>query len=56
MFNNKKYQKKDGSSLFKERSLASIRRKKVIEKVLKLILTLIALFMVLTVLLIYTIC
>jgi len=50
-----KHHKKDGSSLFKQRSLANIQRKKVIEKVLKITLTIIALLMALAVIFVYTV-
>ena len=46
---------KDGSSLFKQRSLASIQRKKVIEKVLKITLVIIAILMALAVIFVYTV-
>ena len=49
------HHKKDGSSLFKQRSLANIRRKKVIEKVLKITLTIIALLMAIAVVFVYTV-
>ena len=49
------HHKKDGASLFKQRSLASIQRKKVIEKVLKITLTIIALLMALAVVFVYTV-
>ena len=49
------HHKKDGSSLFKQRSLASIQRKKVIEKVLKITLTIIALLMAIAVVFVYTV-
>ena len=49
------HHKKDGSSLFKQRSLANIRRKKVIEKVLKITLTIIALLMAIAVIFVYTV-
>ena len=49
------HHKKDGSSLFKQRSLANIQRKKVIEKVLKITLTIIALLMALAVIFVYTV-
>ena len=49
------HHKKDGSSLFKQRSLANIQRKKVIEKVLKITLTIIALLMALAVVFVYTV-
>ena len=48
------HHKKDGSSLFKQRSLANIQRKKVIEKVLKIALIIIALLMFLAVIFVYT--
>ena len=46
---------KDGSSLFKQRSLASIQRKKVIEKVLQITLIIIAILMALAVIFVYTV-
>ena len=49
------HHKKDGSSLFKQRSLASIQRKKVIEKVLKITLIIIALLMAIAVIFVYTV-
>ena len=49
------HHKKDGASLFKERSLANIRRKKLIEKVLKIALIIIAILMALATLLVYTV-
>ena len=49
------HHKKDGASLFKERSLANIRRKKLIEKVLKIALIIIAILMALAVVFVYTI-
>ena len=48
--------KKDGSSIFKDRSLTSIRRKKTIEKILKIVLILIAICMGLAVLIAYSGC
>ena len=49
------HHKQDGASLFKQRSLASIKRKKIIEKVLKIALIIIALIMAIAVVLVYTI-
>lgn len=46
---------RDGASLFKQQSLASIQRKKIIEKVLKMALTIIAILMAIAVVLVYTI-
>jgi len=46
---------RDGASLFKQQSLASIQRKKLIEKVLKMALTIIAILMAIAVVLVYTI-
>jgi cell division protein FtsL len=46
---------RDGASLFKQRSLASIQRKKIIEKVLKMALTIIAILMAIAVIFVYTI-
>jgi cell division protein FtsL len=49
------HHKKDGSSLFKQRSLANIRRKKIIEKVLKIALMVIAVLMACAVVFVYTV-
>lgn len=49
------HHKKDGSSLFKQKSLAAIQRRKVIEKVLRLTLIAIAILMALAVCVVYTI-
>jgi len=49
------HHKKDGASIFKERSLANIHRKKLIEKVLKIALIIVAIFMALAVVFVYTI-
>jgi cell division protein FtsL len=46
---------RDGASSFKQRSLASIQRKKIIEKVLKMALTIIAILMAIAVIFVYTI-
>lgn len=48
------HHKKDGASLFKQHSLANIHRKKVLEKVLKITLIVIAILMALAVLFVYT--
>ena len=52
----KKNHSKDGASLFKERSFAAIRRKKVLERVLKFALVIIAILMAIAVLFAYTSC
>ena len=49
------HHKKDGASLFKQRSLASIRRKKIIEKVLKISMIILAIIMAIAVMVVYTI-
>ncbi|MCR5574219.1 MAG: hypothetical protein K6F78_05295 [Bacteroidaceae bacterium] len=49
------HHKKDGASLFKQRSLASIERKKMIEKVLKITLIVIAILMAIAVVFVYTV-
>lgn len=49
------HHKKDGSSLFKQRSLASIRRRKILEKVLKITLMVIAVLMACAVVFVYTV-
>lgn len=46
---------RDGASSFKQKSLASIQRKKIIEKVLKMALTIIAILMAIAVIFVYTI-
>lgn len=52
----KQNHKQDDASLFKERSFAAIRRKKVLERVLKLALVIIAILMAIAVLFAYTSC
>ena len=47
--------KKDGASLFKQRSLNGIQRRKLIEKVLKICLIIVAIIMAIAVVLVYTI-
>jgi cell division protein FtsL len=49
------HHKKDGSSLFKQRSLANIRRRKILEKVLKITLMVIAVLMACAVVFVYTV-
>jgi cell division protein FtsL len=49
------HHKKDGASLFKQRSLASIRRKKIIEKVLKISMIILAIIMAIAVMVVYTV-
>ncbi len=49
------HHKKDGSSLFKQRSLAAIHRKKLMERILKAFLIILSILMALAVLLAYTI-
>lgn len=49
------HHKKDGASLFKQHSLASIQRKKVLEKALKITLIIIAILMALAVVFVYTV-
>lgn len=49
------HHQKDGATLFRQRSLANIQRKKVLEKVLKITLIIIAILMALATLLVYTI-
>ena len=50
-----RHHKRDGSSLFKERSLMGIHRRKLMEKALKATLVAIAILMALAVLFAYTI-
>ena len=47
--------KKDGASLFKQRSLKGIQRRKLIEKALKIGLIIVAIIMAIAVVLVYTI-
>ena len=49
------HHKKDGSSKFKQKSLAAIQRRKLIEKVLKIFMVAVAIIMAITVVLAYTI-
>ena len=49
------HHKKDGASRFKQKSLAAIERRKLIEKVLKIGVVVLAIFMAIAVLLAYTI-
>lgn len=49
------HHKKDGASSFKQRSLATIERKRIIERVLKIALVIIALIMALAVVFVYTV-
>ena len=49
------HHKKDGSRPFKQKSLEAIQRRKVIEKVLKITLIIIAIIMALAVVTVYTI-
>lgn len=49
------HHKKDGASRFKQKSLAAIERRKLIEKVLKIAVVVLAIFMAIAVLLAYTI-
>ena len=49
------HHKQDGASLFKQKSLASIHRKKILEKVLKIALIVIALLMAIAVVFVYTV-
>lgn len=49
------HHKKDGSSLFKQKSLAAIQRKKLFEKVLKIAMVILAIIMAIAVVLVYTI-
>jgi cell division protein FtsL len=51
----KHHHKRDGSSLFKEKSLLNIQRRHQVEKLLKVALVIIALLMALAVLFAYTI-
>ena len=46
---------RDGSSSFKRRSLASIQRKKIMEKILKIALVIVAIIMAIAVVVVYTI-
>ena len=48
------HHKKDDATLFRQRSLANIQRKKILEKVLKTTLVIIAILMALAVLFVYT--
>lgn len=47
--------KRDYSSTFKHKSLAAIRRKKLFEKILKIVMVIVAILMVIAVCLAYTI-
>ena len=49
------HHKQDGSSSFKRRSLASIQRKKLMEKILKIALVFIAIIMAIAVVFVYTV-
>ena len=49
------HHKKDGASRFKQKSLAAIERRKLIEKVLKIAVVVLAILMAIAVLLAYTI-
>ena len=49
------HHKKDGASKFKQKSLAAIQRRKLIEKILKIGMIVMAIIMAFTVLLAYTI-
>ena len=49
------HHKKDGSSRFKQNSLAAIQRRKLIEKILKISLVILAIIMAIAVVLVYTI-
>lgn len=58
MYEHKKryphHHKKDGASIFKQKSLAAIKRKKVIEKVLKIGMVVLAIIMAVAVVYVYT--
>ena len=49
------HHKKDGSSEFKQKSLAAIQRRKVLEKIIKISLIVLAILMAIAVVLAYTI-
>lgn len=49
------HHKKDGASLFKQKSLNGIKRRKLIEKVLKIAMVIVAILMAIAVVLVYTI-
>ena len=49
------HHKKDGASRFKQKSLAAIERRKLIEKVLKIAVVVLAILMAIAVVLVYTI-
>ena len=49
------HHKKDGSSEFKQKSLAAIQRRKVLEKIIKISLVVLAILMAIAVVLAYTI-
>ena len=53
--NHHHHHKKDGASLFKQKSLNGIQRRKLIEKVLKIALIIVAVIMAIAVMLAYTI-
>lgn len=48
------HHKKDGASVFKQKSLAAIKRKKVIEKFLKIGMVVLAIIMAVAVVYVYT--
>ena len=49
------HHKKDGASLFKQRSLAAIERRRILEKVLKITVVALAVIMAIAVVVAYTI-
>ena len=50
-----KHHKKDGASLFKQRSLAAIERRRILEKVLKVAMVALAVIMAVAVIVAYTV-
>ena len=49
------HHKKDGASLFKQKSLEAIHRKKILEKILKVVMIAVAVIMAIAVVVVYTI-
>jgi cell division protein FtsL len=49
------HHKKDGASIFKQKTLASIERRKLIEKILKISMVILAIIMAIAVMVVYTV-
>ena len=49
------HHKQDGASIFKQKSLKAIQRRKLIEKVLKIAMAIVAIIMAIAVVLVYTV-